>query len=189
MSKFNKALTLLLVPFFVVGCSADKSEFQQPVFEDSSGQSVVVDDEGALKISQLQQSYEKAKADGYTGTIEEYNKLVDLVKSDPVAAQQQAEDSGFSGSSVALAALAGMVAGNSIGRSSYANQYGGSSGFAASQNTYRSNYAARPKPTSNVTRTTTTRSTTSVTPRATTTTTAVSRGGFGGSVSGGSSGG
>lgn len=180
MSKFNKAFTLLLVPFFVVGCSADNSEFQQPVFEDSSGQSVVVDDQGALKITQLQQSYEKAKADGYTGTIEEYNKLVDLVKSDPVAAQQQADNSGFSGSSVALAALAGMVAGNSVGRSNYANQYGGSSGFAASQNTYRSNYAARPTPT------TVTRSTSSVSRS----TSAVSRGGFGGSVSsGGSSGG
>lgn len=178
MSKFNKAFTLLLVPFFVVGCSADNSEFQQPVFEDSSGQSVVVDDQGALKISQLQQSYEKAKAAGYTGTIEEYNKLVDLVKSDPVVAQQQAEDSGFSGSGVALAALAGMVAGNSVGRSNYANQYGGSSGFAASQNTYRSNYAARPTPT-------VTRSTSSVSRS----TSAVSRGGFGGSVSGGSSGG
>ena len=188
MSKFNKAFTLMLVPLFVVGCSADKSEFQQPSFEDSAGTPVVVDDQGALKISQLQQSYEKAKADGYTGTIEDYNKLVDLVKSDPVVAQQQAENSGFSGSSVALAALAGMVAGNSIGRSNYANQYGGSSGFAASQNAYRSNYSSRPTPTSNVTRTTTTRSTTSVTPKATTT--AVSRGGFGGSVSsGGSSGG
>ena len=179
MSKFNKAFTLMLVPFFAVGCSADKSEFQQPIFEESAGTPVVVDDQGALKISQLQQSYEKAKADGYTGTIEEYNKLVDLVKSDPVVAQQQAEDSGFSGSSVALAALAGMVAGNSVGRSNYANQYGGSSGFAASQNTYRSNYAARPTPT------TVTRSTSSVSRS----TSAVSRGGFGGSVSGGSSGG
>lgn len=172
MSKFNKAFTLLLVPFFVVGCSADKSEFQQPVFEDSGG-APIVDDQGALKINQLQQSYEKAKANGYTGTIEEYNQLVDLAKTDPVAAQQQAESSGFSGSSVALAALAGMVAGNSIGRSNYANQYGGSSGFAASQNTHRSNYTARPKPTPSVSRSTT----------------VVSRGGFGGSVSGGSSGG
>lgn len=76
-----------------------------------------------------------------------------------------------------------------MGRSDYAKQYGGSSGFAASQNTYRSNYTARPKPTSNVTRTTTTRSNTSAVPGSTITTTAVSRGGFGGSVSGGSSGG
>lgn len=181
MSKFNKAFTLMLVPFFVVGCSSDKSEFSQPMFEDSAGTPVVVDDQGALKIDQLQQSYEKAKADGYTGTIEEYNKLVDLVKSDPVVAQQQAESSGFSGSTVALAALAGMVAGNSVGRSNYANQYGGSSGFAASQNTYRSNYTARP--------TTVSRSVQTSTPRVTSNTTAVSRGGFGGSVSGGSSGG
>lgn len=80
---------------------------------------------------------------------------------------------------MALAALAGMVAGNAMDRSNYANQYGGSSGFAASQNTYRSNYASRPKPTT----------ITQSTPSVSRSTTAVSRGGFGGSVSGGSSGG
>lgn len=165
--QFKKAAIILtIVPaMFITGC-------------EQSQQDVAVQ-KAAETANALNESYAEAKKNGYTGTFEEWVKLVELNQTNPQQAQQQAKDSGFDGMDMLMAGAMGMMLGNMMSNgsmSSYRNSgyydrdrrgyASGGSGYVAQKHSYSS---------SNVTsRANAAKSSSSV-----------SRGGFGGATSSG----
>lgn len=147
-STFKKAIVMAIVPAFVLaGCA--KVEESQPA--------VLYAEEVAASNAVLQESYNEAKAGGYTGTIEEWSKLVQLHQTNPQEAAQQASDSGYSGMEMLMAGAMGMMLGNMMANNQSSRSYNSST--RAAQTSRSAQPAAKSA--------------------------SVSRGGFGGAVSSG----
>lgn len=124
----KKSVALFLIPLFVLtACSGENEEkYAQAAPQDSN---VNVNNEGFYTtedLAKLNESYEKAQANGYKGSLDDWIALVQLSQSNPQQAQQVAQDSGFSGGEMLLGALAGAavgaIAGNALSsRSNMAN--------------------------------------------------------------------
>lgn len=171
--KLKKSIVMLMVPAFVLaGCAKDDSvAVASNVAQTPEGAFVQVADT-------LNKSYEEAKAKGYTGTYEDWVKLLELHKTDPAAATQAASNSGFSGMDMMMAGTMGMMLGNMMSNGSY-------NSFKSRQQAMGSSaYVPPARNTLNSYRATESRAV-STKAAAVSRSTSTSRGGFGGAVSSG----
>lgn len=116
----KKSIAMLIVPAFAVatmiGCSqSDSVSSTDSVAQTADGAYVQVADN-------LNKSYEEAKANGYTGTYEDWVKLLELHQTNPQAAAQQAASSGFDTLDLLMAGAMGAMLGNMMSNGSY-NSY------------------------------------------------------------------
>lgn len=154
----KKAITMLIVPAFALGaCSKSPDQIGVPTNDQS-----VYSQDGSYSQSKLYDTYNTAKSNGYNGSFEDWESLVKLHETNPEQATEQAQSSGFSGSSALIGAVAGA------GATALAMQ-----AMNNNSNRANSNYS-NSRPSNSYTNNTTSRSTASV-----------SRGGFGGAVSSG----
>lgn len=178
MKRLNKTIAMLIVPAFVfAGCSSQDSVATQDssVAKTADGAYVQVADT-------LNKSYEEAKANGYTGTYEDWVKLLELHQTNPQAASQQAASSGYSGMDMLMAGAMGMMLGNMMSNGSY-NSYRDrqrSSGSSAYVRPSASNLNA-----ARATESKAQSARSSATSSSKSSTSGASRGGFGGAVSSG----
>lgn len=178
MKRLNKTIAMLIVPAFVfAGCSSQDSVATQDssVAKTADGAYVQVADT-------LNKSYEEAKANGYTGTYEDWVKLLELHQTNPQAASQQAASSGYSGMDMLMAGAMGMMLGNMMSNGSY-NSYRDrqrSSGSSAYVRPSASNLNA-----ARATESKAQSARSSATSSSKSSTSGVTRGGFGGAVSSG----
>lgn len=178
MKRLNKTIAMLIVPAFVfAGCSSQDSVATQDssVAKTADGAYVQVADT-------LNKSYEEAKANGYTGTYEDWVKLLELHQTNPQAASQQAASSGYSGMDMLMAGAMGMMLGNMMSNGSY-NSYRErqrSSGSSAYVRPSASNLTA-----ARATESKAQSARSSATSSSKSSTSGASRGGFGGAVSSG----
>ena len=178
MKRLNKTIAMLIVPAFVfAGCSSQDSVATQDssVAKTADGAYVQVADT-------LNKSYEEAKANGYTGTYEDWVKLLELHQTNPQAASQQAASSGYSGMDMLMAGAMGMMLGNMMSNGSY-NSYRErqrSSGSSAYVRPSASNLNA-----ARATESKAQSARSSATSSSKSSTSSASRGGFGGAVSSG----
>lgn len=106
----KKKIALAIVPLFALAaCSNDNSQDMSSGVAPVS-QSVSQDENGFYQ-DKLLDSYNQAKDNGYTGTLDDWVALTKLSETDLDAAEQQAQDAGFSGGSMLLAGLAGAAVG------------------------------------------------------------------------------
>lgn len=68
--------------------------------------------------SKIVTSYKQAQSDGYTGSLDEWVALTNQYQQNPQQAQAVAAQSGYDGSDVLLAGVAGAVAGHMIANNS-----------------------------------------------------------------------
>lgn len=140
----KKSVALFLVPLFVLtacGGGENEEKYAQAAPQDSN---VNVNNEGFYTtedLAKLNESYEKAQANGYKGSLDDWIALVQLSQSNPQQAQQVAQESGFSGGEMLLGALAGAafgsIAGNALSsRSNMANNT-----YSAQRMNNNTNYA------------------------------------------------
>lgn len=178
MKRLNKTIAMLIVPAFVfAGCSSQDSVATQDssVAKTADGAYVQVADT-------LNKSYEEAKANGYTGTYEDWVKLLELHQTNPQAASQQAASSGYSGMDMLMAGAMGIMLGNMMTNGSY-NSYRDrqrSSGSSAYVRPSASNLNA-----ARATESKAQSARSSATSSSKSSTSGASRGGFGGAVSSG----
>ena len=178
MKRLNKTIAMLIVPAFVfAGCSSQDSVATQDssVAKTADGAYVQVADT-------LNKSYEEAKANGYTGTYEDWVKLLELHQTNPQAASQQAASSGYSGMDMLMAGAMGVMLGNMMSNGSY-NSYRDrqrSSGSSAYVRPSASNLNA-----ARATESKAQSARSSATSSSKSSTSGASRGGFGGAVSSG----
>lgn len=172
---------MLIVPAFVIaGCAKDESIASQSdsVAKTADGAYVQVADT-------LNKSYEEAKSNGYTGTYEDWVKLLELHQTNPQAASQQAASQGYSGMNMLMAGAMGMMLGNMMSNGSY-------NSYRDRQRSYGSSAYVRPSP-QNLSSARAAESRAQSAARASAaksssvsrSTSSVSRGGFGGAVSSG----
>ena len=178
MKRLNKTIAMLIVPAFVfAGCSSQDSVATQDssVAKTADGAYVQVADT-------LNKSYEEAKANGYTGTYEDWVKLLELHQTNPQAASQQAASSGYSGMDMLMAGAMGMMLGNMMSNGSY-------NSYRDRQRSSGSSVYVRPSASNlNAARATESKAQSarsSATSSSKSSTSGASRGGFGGAVSSG----
>lgn len=178
MKRLNKTIAMLIVPAFVfAGCSSQDSVATQDssVAKTADGAYVQVADT-------LNKSYEEAKANGYTGTYEDWVKLLELHQTNPQAASQQAASSGYSGMDMLMAGAMGMMLGNMMSNGSY-------NSYRERQRSSGSSAYVRPSASNlNAARATESKAQlarSSATSSSKSSTSGASRGGFGGAVSSG----
>lgn len=171
------AIALLIVPAFaMVGCTPNDSVASKDgVAQTADGAYVAVADN-------LNKSYEEAKSNGYTGTYEDWVKLLELHQTDPQAASQQAAKSGYDGMDMLMAGAMGMMIGNMMSNGSY-------NSYRERQRSYGSSAYVRPNPTHvSSARTSVAKSQSAARTSSTSvsrSSSSTSRGGFGGAVSSG----
>lgn len=179
MKYLNKTIAMLIVPAFVfAGCSSPDGA--DSVATQDSSVAKTADGAYVQVADTLNKSYEEAKSNGYTGTYEDWVKLLELHQTNPQAASQQAADSGFSGMDMLMAGAMGMMLGNMLSNGSYKS-------YRERQQSYGSSAYSRPS-TSNLNAARSTESKAQATSRSSVNTTkssGASRGGFGGAVSSG----
>jgi uncharacterized protein YgiB involved in biofilm formation len=181
MKCLNKTITMLIVPAFVfAGCSN-----QDSVATQDSGVVKTADGAYVQVADTLNKSYEEAKANGYTGSYEDWVKLLELHQTNPQAASQQAASSGYSGMDMLMTGAMGMMIGNMMSNGSY-------NSYRDRQRSYGSSAYVRPSASNlNSARSTESRAQAAARSSATSSSSSrssvssVSRGGFGGAVSSG----
>lgn len=77
----------------------------------------------SYESSKIVTTYKQAQSDGYTGTLDQWVVLTTQYQQNPQQAQAVASQSGYNGSDVLLAGVAGAVAGHMIASSNNANNY------------------------------------------------------------------
>ncbi|QIC71766.1 MULTISPECIES: hypothetical protein [Acinetobacter] len=160
---FKKSIVLSIVPVFVLaGCSSNddharlavpNTESEVMVNDDGSyTQEVAAIDENGIDAApddnadKLLASYDEAKSKGYTGSLDDWIALVQLHDTNPEQAQAQAEESGFSGGTVLMGALAGAAVGAMLASSSNSRSGLANSSYSAQRYNNANNYAySRPK--------------------------------------------
>lgn len=183
--KVKKSIAMLIIPAFVIGTTIGCSESGSGVATQS--ETVVQTPEGQFVqvADTLNKSYEQAKAGGYTGTYEEWVKLLELHQQNPQAASQQAQSQGFDGMNMLMAGAVGMMLGSMMSNNSFNSykerqrSYGSSAYVPANPNRVNSFRATESRAQSAV------RSAQATSARASSSSGSVSRGGFGGAVSSG----
>lgn len=139
----KQSIALILVPIFALTACDDTQEYSSQVTA-SQDENVTRNNEGFYTtedLANLNKSFEEAKANGYTGSLDDWIGLVQLSQTNPQQAQQVAQDSGFNGSEMLLGALAGAavgaIAGNALSsRSNMANDT-----YSAQRTNNATNYA------------------------------------------------
>lgn len=132
-------ITLAIVPIFAL--SACTQEEEQQTYAVPSSPSVTQTADGSLAQTPLIDSYEQAKAQGYTGTLNEWVQLSKLYETNPRQAQEVAADSGFSGGEMFLGALAGAAIGAMAGNAMSSRTNMASNTYSAQRVNDRANYA------------------------------------------------
>ena len=161
---FKKSIVLSIVPVFVLaGCSSNEDQARLAVPNNES--EVVVNDDGSYSqevsidetsvnaapgstenAQKLLDSYKEAKANNYTGSMDDWIALVQLHETNPEEAQAKAEESGFSGGAMIMGALAGAAVGAMLASSSNSRSGLASSSYSAQRYNNTNNYAySRPK--------------------------------------------
>ena len=106
----SRIIPLVLVPIFALSACSQQSEPEQIAVPNNS-ESVTLNSDGSMSQNALLDSYNKAKEQGYTGTMDQWVELTKLYETNPQQAQQVAQDSGFSGGEMLMGALAGAAVG------------------------------------------------------------------------------
>lgn len=106
----NRVIPLVLVPIFALAACSQSTEPEQ-IAVPNDADKVVVNSDGSMSQNALLDSYSQAKAQGYTGTLDQWTELSRLYETNPQQAQQQAQESGFSGGEMLMGALAGAAMG------------------------------------------------------------------------------
>lgn len=132
-------ITLAIVPLFAL--SACTQEEEQQTYAVSNDPSVTQTADGSLGQTSLLESYEQAKAQGYSGSVEEWASLSKLYETNPQQAQQVASNSGFSGGEMLLAGLAGAAMGAMAGNAMASRTNMASSTYSAQRANTATNYA------------------------------------------------
>ena len=132
-------ITLAIVPIFAL--SACTQEEEQQTYAVPSSPSVTQTADGSLAQTSLIDSYEQAKVQGYSGSIEEWASLSKMYETNPQQAQQVAADSGFSGGEMLLAGLAGAAIGAMAGNAMSSRTNMASNTYSAQRVNDRTNYA------------------------------------------------
>lgn len=131
-------IVLSLVPLFALGGCAPDNSNTGVASQDSYSQ---VDENGFYSNNEIQQSYDKARESGYTGSMDDWVKLIELSDSNPSQAAQQAADSGFSGGEMLLGALTGAALGAVMANASNSRQNMASNSYSAQRLNDNNNYA------------------------------------------------
>ncbi len=155
---FKKSIVLSIVPVFVLaGCSSNEDQARLAVPNNESevvvnndgsySQEVAIAEQGSTENAQkLLDSYKEAKANGYSGSMDDWIALVQLHETNPEEAQAKAEESGFSGGAVIMGALAGAAVGAMLASSSNSRSGLANSSYSAQRYNNTNNYAySRPK--------------------------------------------
>ena len=171
MNIKKTAITMILVPSIVItglyGCAKSDSTVAQEV-----------------TTNPISQSYEQAKANGYTGTEQEWEKLLALYNTNPQAAKEEASQFGLS--EVLLASVAGAALGALLGSQVQQNSMKREEEKRRANTGYvNTNTAATANRSSYSSTTGSKPATSSVSLAKAPSTTSVARGGFGGAVSSG----
>lgn len=108
----NRVITLALLPVFALtACGQDDAEPERSVAPKEAS-AVVQNTDGSYTTDPLILSYRDAKAEGYTGSLEDWAKLTKLYEKDPEEAQRVVQQSGFDGGDMLLAGIAGAYIGS-----------------------------------------------------------------------------
>ena len=106
----NRIIPLVLVPIFALAACSQSTEPEQIAVPNDSDK-VILNSDGSMSQNALLDSYNQAKAQGYTGTLDQWSELSRLYETNPQQAQQVAQESGFSGGEMLMGALAGAAIG------------------------------------------------------------------------------
>lgn len=106
----NRIIPLVLVPIFALAACSQSTEPEQIAVPNDSDK-VILNSDGSMSQNALLDSYNQAKAQGYTGTLDQWSELSRLYETNPQQAQQVAQESGFSGGEMMMGALAGAAMG------------------------------------------------------------------------------
>lgn len=132
-------ITLAIVPIFAL--SACTQEEEQQTYAVPATSEVTQTADGSFAQASLLDSYEQAKTQGYSGSIEEWASLSKMYETNPQQAQQVAADSGFSGGEMLLAGLAGAAVGAMAGNAMASKSNMASSAYSAQRTNNATNYA------------------------------------------------
>lgn len=139
----KQSIALVLVPIFALSACNDTQEYSSQVTA-SQDESVTRNDEGFYTtedLANLNKSFEEAKANGYTGSLDDWIGLVQLSQTNPQQAQQVAQDSGFNGSEMLLGALAGAAVGAIAGNALSSRSNMATDTYSAQRTNNTTNYA------------------------------------------------
>lgn len=157
---FKKSIVLSIVPVFVLaGCSSNEEQARLAIPNDES--QVVLNNDGSYSqqdginetvpdsadnAQRLLNNYKEAKANGYSGSMDDWIAVLQLHETNPEEAQAKAEEAGFSGGAMVMGVLAGAAVGALMASSSNSRTGLASSSYSAQRYNNTNNYAySRPK--------------------------------------------
>lgn len=135
----NRVIPLVLVPIFALAACSNEEPARVAV--PSEPEQVVQNADGSYSTNPLLDSYQQAKAQGYTGTLDEWAQLSKLYETNPQQAQEVAQQSGFSGGDMFLGALAGAAVGALAANAMSSKTNMASNTYSAQRVNDRTNYA------------------------------------------------
>lgn len=136
----NRIIPLVLVPIFALAACSQNSEPDQVAVPTDSDK-VILNSDGSMSHNPLLDSYNQAKAQGYTGTLDQWTELSKLYETNPQQAQQVAQESGFSGGEVLMGALAGAAMGALAANAMNSRTQMASTSYSAQRANNTTNYA------------------------------------------------
>ncbi|HFG7030331.1 TPA: hypothetical protein ACGIK9_002816 [Acinetobacter baumannii] len=164
MKHFKKSIVLSIVPLFVFTACSNNNEEPRLAVPNTDSQ-VVKNQDGSYSQAlasakadqpldtlpnsdyksenynqQLKDAYNEAKSKGYKGSYDDFIALSKLHETEPEQAERKAAESGYSGGTLALAALAGVALGSMAANSSASN-YNSSSSYSQQRVNNANNYA------------------------------------------------
>ena len=134
----KNSIALMIVPIFALTACDDTTNYESVATPQN--EAIVKNEEGFYSTVVLD-SYQKAQADGYTGTVDDWIKLVSLYETNPQQAQAEASESGFSGGEMLLGALAGAAIGGLLANSMSSKNNMASNTYSAQRTNNAVNYA------------------------------------------------
>lgn len=135
----NRVIPLVLVPIFALAACSNEEPARVAV--PSEPEQVIQNADGSYSTNPLLDSYQQAKAQGYTGTLDEWVQLSQLYETNPQQAQEVAQQSGFSGGDMFLGALAGAAVGALAANAMSSKTNMASNTYSAQRVNDRTNYA------------------------------------------------
>lgn len=136
----SRIIPLVLVPIFALAACSQQQEPEQ-IAVPNNAESVTLNSDGSMSQNSLVDSYNKAKEQGYTGTMDEWVSLTKLYETNPEQAQQVAQDSGFSGGEMLMGALAGAAIGALAANAMSSKTNMASNTYSAQRTNGATNYA------------------------------------------------
>lgn len=138
----KNSIALMIVPIFALTACDDTANYQTVATPQNDN--VIKNEEGFYSTVQVN-TFEKAKTDGYTGSMDDWVKLTALYETNPEQAAAQAANSGFSGGEMLLGALAGAALGGMLASSTNNRNNMASTSYSSQRLNDNINYAQTQK--------------------------------------------